>query len=139
MKLLHQTTGLLAVVVFLLTGQYLEIYYPDMDAVNDGMRMLFRSRHIYILLAGLVNLGIGTYFSYRRERWRRALQLTGSLLLLLAPFLLIAAFFYEPRLANLQRMFTLPAIVCLLAGTLLHLFGGVRESSSSSPVSKSTL
>lgn len=136
MKLTHQIVGLLVVVIFLLTGQYLDFYYPNMDEVGDGMRMLFRSRHIYILLAGLVNVGIGSYFVYRRERWRWAMQLTGSLLLLLAPFLLIVAFFYEPRLAHLQRMFTLPAIKCLLAGTLLHLLSGVgqgRDSSSSNP------
>lgn len=127
MKLLHQIIGIVVVVIFLLTGQYLEFYYPRMEEVGDGMRMLFRSRHIYILLAGLVNICIGTYFSYRKERWRQVLQLTGSLLLLAAPFLLLIAFFYEPRLPNLQRTFTLPAINLLLAGTLLHLLSGLRQ------------
>ena len=128
MKLLHQTIGIMVVIIFLLTGQYLDFYYPHMEGVSDGMRMLFRSRHIYILLAGLLNICIGTYFSYRKERWRRTLQLTGSILVLVAPFLLLAAFFYEPPRANLQRTFTLPAIVALLAGTLLHLLSGARQS-----------
>ncbi len=132
MKLLHQITGIVVVVIFLLTGQYLEFYYPRMDEVGDGMRMLFRSRHIYILLAGLVNICIGTYFNYRKERWRRTLQLLGSLMLLVAPFLLLAAFFYEPPLPHLQRTFTLPAIKSLLAGTLLHLLSGARQSASAS-------
>jgi Na+-driven multidrug efflux pump len=127
MKLLHQIVGIIVVIIFLLTGQYLELYYPHMDEVGDGMRMLFRSRHIYILLAGLLNIGIGSYFSYRKKRWRKVLQLTGSALVLVAPFLLLAAFFYEPPLANLQRTFTLPAIVSLLAGTLLHLLSGARQ------------
>jgi hypothetical protein len=124
MKLLHQIVGIIVVIIFLLTGQYLSIYYPHMNGVSDGMRMLFRSRHIYILMAGLLNIGIGTYFSYRPTRWRKALQLAGSLLLLLAPFLLIAAFFSEPQLPNLQRHFTLPAIEALFAGALLHLLSG---------------
>jgi undecaprenyl pyrophosphate phosphatase UppP len=130
MKLLHQITGIVVVVLFLLTGQYLEIYYPRMNEVNDGMRMLFRSRHIYILLAGLVNICIGTYFNYRAERWRKNLQLVGSLLLLVSPFLLLAAFFYEPPLPHLQRTFTLPAIKALLAGTIFHLLSGVGHGAS---------
>jgi hypothetical protein len=128
MKLLHTIVGITVVVIFLLTGQYLDFYYPHMEGVGDGMRMLFRSRHIYILLAGLINIGIGTYFSYQQKRWRQIMQLTGSTLLLIAPFLLLAAFFYEPPRANLQRTFTLPAIVALLAGTLLHLLSGARQS-----------
>jgi hypothetical protein len=55
------------------------------------------------------------------------LQLLGSSLVLIAPFLLLAAFFYEPPLPNMQRTFTLPAIVSLLTGTLLHLLSGARQ------------
>lgn len=131
MKRLHQIIGILVAIIFLLTGQYLDFYYPHMEGVSDGMRMLFRSRHIYILLAGLLNIGIGTYFSYQSKRWRKVLQLSGSVLLLLAPFLLIVAFFSEPQLPNLQRHFTLPAIQALFAGTLLHLLSGVRQSKNS--------
>jgi hypothetical protein len=127
MRLLHQIVGILVIVIFLLTGQYLEFYYPHMTGVSDGMRMLFRSRHIYLLLAGLVNIAIGAYFSYRPQRWRKALQLVGSFLVLIAPFLLMAAFFSEPQMPNLPRQFTLPAIVALLAGTLLHLLSGIRS------------
>ena len=131
MKLLHQITGILVVVIFLLTGQYLDFYYPHMDGVSDGVRMMFRSRHIYILLAGLLNIGIGVYFSYHKKFWRKILQLTGSSMLLVAPLLLTAAFFYEPTHGHLQRPFTLPAIVALLSGTLLHLLSGIRQSGES--------
>lgn len=128
MKFLHQITGLLVVIIFLLTGQYLHLYYPHMDELGDGTRMLFRSRHIYLLLAGLLNIGIGAYFTYRNERWRRLLQLTGSALVLVAPFILLLAFFREPTLQNLQRPFTQPAIIALLTGTLLHLLSGAGQS-----------
>jgi hypothetical protein len=128
-KRLHQITGLLVVIIFLLTGQYMDLYYRHMEGVDDGMRMMFRSRHIYLLLAGLLNIGIGSYFSYRAEQWRKALQLAGSVLVLVAPFVLLLAFFREPTLANLQRPFTLPAIVALLTGTLLHLLSGLRQKS----------
>ena len=125
MKTLHLSVGALIVVVFLFTGQFMSFHNPQMTELGDGTRMMFRSRHIYILLAGLLNLGIGIYFSYRREKWRKVLQTAGSSLIVFAPFVLIIAFFYEPTLKGLQGILTLPAIVALLAGTFCHLFSGV--------------
>ena len=101
---------------------------PKMDEISDGMRMLFRSQHIYILLSGLLNLGIGTYVSYRQQRWRRVLQVIGSCFVIGAPFVLVGAFFYEPLLTGLMAPLTLPAIIALFAGTLLHLLSGARQS-----------
>ncbi|MGB7923338.1 MAG: hypothetical protein WCF57_08840 [Pyrinomonadaceae bacterium] len=124
MKLLHQMFGISVVVIFLLTGQYMEFYYPRIDELNDGARMMLRSRHIYILLAGLLNIGVGAYFSYRQASWRRALQLIGSALIIVATSLLIGAFFYEPQLAGMPRTLTLPGIVALSLGALCHLFSG---------------
>ena len=127
MKRLHLVVGLFVVVAFLLTGQFMDHHHPKMSDLDDGTRMMFRSRHIYLLLAGLVNLGIGMYFSYRTGRWQKLLQAIGSTLIIIAPFLSIAAFFYEPTIQGLQRTFSLPAIVALLAGTLFHLISGVRQ------------
>lgn len=132
MKALHLTVGWLAVAAFLLTGQYMDFHTPRMEELDDGARMLFRSRHIYILLAGLINLGIGIYFSYRTERWRKGLQVAGSLLILAAPFLLIGAFFHEPALKGLERTLTLPAVIALSVGALCHLFSGARRTKSTS-------
>jgi peptidoglycan/LPS O-acetylase OafA/YrhL len=125
MKTLHLILGVLVVLAFLLTGQFME--YRHVGEMDDGARMMFRSRHIYVLLAGLVNLGIGIYFTYRQERWRKILQLIGSLLVVISPLLLIAAFFYEPVLEGMQRTFTLPGIVALFAGVFCHLFSGMRQ------------
>src|SRR2546428_543326 len=75
MKKVHLTFGILVLIVFLLTGQYMDKYYHHMVGVPDGTRLLYRTRHIFILLSGLTNLGIGAYFSYRLESWRRVLQL----------------------------------------------------------------
>jgi hypothetical protein len=66
----------------------------------DGPRMLYRTRHIYILLSGLLNLGIGTYFTYGWTRWRRVLQFLGSALIVAATALFIAGFFWEAKLAG---------------------------------------
>jgi hypothetical protein len=115
------------VVVFLLTGQYMEFHNPKMPELDDGTRMMFRSRHIYILLTGLINVGIGAYFTNRDGLLRRALQWAGSILILIPPFVLIAAFFREPTLAGLQGSLTQPAIIATFVGTLLHLFSGARK------------
>jgi drug/metabolite transporter (DMT)-like permease len=129
MKRLHLIFGVLVVLVFLLTGQYMDFQEPKVREMTDeGARMMFRSRHIYVLLAGLVNLGVGAYFTYHVARWRKTLQIAGSILIVLAPLLMTIAFFYEPTLKGLQRTFTQPAIVALFAGVFLHLFSGMRQT-----------
>jgi len=128
MKLLHILLGAFVLVVFLLTGQYMNYLGVRSGALGDATRMMFRSRHIYILLAGLVNLAVGTYFVRRAGGWRKALQTSGSVLVLAAPLLLLAAFFTEPGAPGLRRHFTLPAIIILAVGTLLHAFSGLRQN-----------
>lgn len=108
--------------------------YHKVREMDEGARMMFRSRHIFILLAGLINLGVGVYFVYWRERWRKRLQMTGSILLIIAPLMLTVAFFYEPTLKGLQRPLTLPALVALIVGVFFHLFSGVRQGKDSSAI-----
>lgn len=124
MKRFHLTFGLLAVAAFLLTGQYMDRFHDHLEGMPDGARMMFRSRHIYILLAGLLNLGLGVYFRSRRQRARRVLQYAGSALIILATCLLVAAFFHEPTLPGLQTPFSRWGLYAILAGTLMHVFGG---------------
>jgi hypothetical protein len=135
MKTLHRIFGVLVILVFLLTGQFMDFHDPQVRKMTDeGTRMMFRSRHIYILLAGLINLGVGVYFTYWRERWRKRLQLTGSALLIIAPLLMTGAFFYEPTLKGLPRTLTLPALVALLLGVFCHLFSGMWQGKDSTVV-----
>lgn len=122
MKKFHQLFGIFLVVVFLLTGQYMNRYLGHLSGMPDGPRMLYRTRHIFILLAGLLNLGIGSYFAYRTELWRRMLQTLGSALIVLAPALFIVAFFCEPKLSNLDTPLSHWGMYTIAVGTLCHLF-----------------
>jgi peptidoglycan/LPS O-acetylase OafA/YrhL len=131
MKRFHLIFGLAIVIVFLLTGQYME--YVHNRQLPDGTRMLYRSRHIYLLLAGLLNLGIGTYFTARPRGWRRTLQVIGSLLVALAPLLLLAGFFSEPQKGPEQTMLAPLGIFALAFGTLFHLISGAREKPTRGP------
>jgi peptidoglycan/LPS O-acetylase OafA/YrhL len=132
MKTLHRIFGVLVILAFLLTGQFMDFQHPPVREMTDeGTRMMFRSRHIYILLAGLLNLGVGIYFTYWRERWRKILQVVGSSLMIVATLMLIGAFFYEPTLKGLQRTLTLPGIVAFVVGVFCHLFSGIRQGNKS--------
>ena len=127
MKRFHVVFGLVVLIVFLLTGQYMDRYHDHLEFMADGPRMLYRSRHIFILMSGLLHLGIGTYFSYRPTATRRALQIVGSILITVATVLFTIAFFYESRLEGLQNFLSLPGTIMIAAGTLLHLFSGLRQ------------
>jgi hypothetical protein len=127
MKRLHLVVGVATILAFLLTGQYMDYLHVRTGVLGETARVMFRSRHIYLLLAGLVNLGLGSYYSQRGRGWRRGLQLLGSWLVALAPALMLAAFFTEPGEPGLLRHFTLPAVVILSVGTLLHVLSGIRQ------------
>ena len=127
MKKVHLIFGVLVVLVFLLTGQYMDKFYNHMHGVADGPRLLYRTRHIFILLSGLLHLGIGAYFTYQTEPWRRAIQLLGSLLIFAASFLYLVAFFYEPNLNNnLHTPLSHWGTYAIAAGAVLHVVSGAK-------------
>lgn len=90
--------------------------------------MLYRSRHIFILMSGLLHVGIGSYFKYRLQSWRRVLQFIGSLLITIATVVFTIAFFYEPGLPELQNPLSLSATISTAVGVLLHLISGAKDS-----------
>lgn len=126
LKLVHLIVGGLTVLIFLFTGVYMRWNFPEIYGGNQATRMMFRASHIYILLAGLLNAALGSYFVFSAERWKQKLQIFGSVLILAATGLFIAAFFYEPFLGSIKRPLTLPAMIMLLAGMFGHFIGSVK-------------
>ena len=120
MKRLHLVVGAIALVAFVLTGQYMDRAHAHLRGMPDAPRLLFRSAHIYLLFAALVNLLLGTYLRPAASRYARALQLAGSAALLATPVMFGAAFFVEPWLDGLVRPWARPAIYLSLAGVLAH-------------------
>ena len=135
MKAFHIIFGIAIVITFLLTGQYMDRYLNHLYTTPDFERMFYRSRHIYILLSGLLNIGIGAYFSYRVGRLRIALQLLGSLMIVIASVLFVVAFFYEPPKASFYTPFSRQALYLTLNGTLLHLISGLGSHTKTPPQS----
>ena len=128
MKRFHIIFGLIVVVNFLLTGQYMDRYHQHLMYMPDGPRMMYRSRHIFILMSGLLHVGIGSYFKYRLQTWRRVLQMIGSVLMTIAPVVFTIAFFYEPTLQDLHNPLALWGVISMAVGALLHLIGGAKET-----------
>jgi len=127
MKKVHLIFGVFVVVGFLLTGQYMDKFYNHLVGMPEAPRLLYRTRHIFILLAGLLNLVIGAYFVYRVEAWQRTFQLLGSLLIFVASFLFIIAFFYEPNLGTLRTPLSHWGAYAITTGALLHVLSGVQQ------------
>jgi hypothetical protein len=127
MKLFHVIFGVAVFIVFLLTGQYMDRYFHHLVGMPDGPRLLYRTRHIFILFSGLLNVGIGAYLVQRPKGWQRILQLLGSILLTLASLLLILAFFYDTTRGDLRAPLSHWAIYAIAVGTLFHLLSSLRE------------
>lgn len=127
LKRFHLIFGILIFVVFVLTGQYMQHFHNRLQGMEDFPRILFRSRHIYILFASLVNLGIGTYFIYWQERWRKVLQIVGSVLIVVCSVSLVAAFFYETSNRIFDTPFSRFGVIVLALGTGLHLISGLGK------------
>lgn len=136
MRRFHQIFGWIIFVAFLLTGQYLRIYHNRLADTADGMRMLYRSRHIYILLAALLNITLGLYFSYAASRWRRGFQVAGSAVIVIMTLLLIPAFFYEPELGPTRTVLSYFGIIGMAFGLLLHFIGAPRTAIANAPATQ---
>jgi hypothetical protein len=119
----HRWVGLLTLGVFVTSGVFLKLRLPDLAAHNDSIRWLFRANHIYLLMAGLLNLA--AVHAPSVTRWRARAQGIGSALLLLAPVVLVAAFIREPGTPEPGRPLTHAGIIALAAGTVLR--AGLRR------------
>lgn len=127
LRAIHLYAGWLFVLIFALTGQYMRhIIHPAMEA-DPILRFSMRANHIYILLFGLVHLCLGAYWRCSVDVRRQKLQLAGSVSLLIATVLVIAAFFFEPKIGA-ERPTLLAAMHVAVVGVGLHLLS-VRNTS----------
>ena len=126
MSRLHLIFGLLLFVVFLITGQYMRADFPDKEAIDQSLRLLMRSRHIYILFSAFIHIGLGLYFIPRAEKWRKTLQYGGSIVLMASSILLVVAFIQETYAFRAFSELSRFGIYTSLAGVGLHLLAAAR-------------
>jgi hypothetical protein len=96
----HLFIGGLGLALFLLQGQYMARVLAVSD-LPDAARMMYRSAHIYLLMASVANIVAG-YFMAPTAVVRPLQRLIG-IVLLLSPFLFIWSFFTEATAASLDR------------------------------------
>jgi hypothetical protein len=127
LRKLHFAVGLVGVAAFLATGVYLSAGFPDLYAKNEILRYLYRSNHVYILLASLINVALGVHLAAPQPGWRTTLTVVGSLLALASPAVLCFAFFLEAPVPTPERVLTQLGVIALTAGIALHVLGGARR------------
>jgi hypothetical protein len=123
----HRIAGIATVGTFIFTGVYMKLRFPELYGGSEFVHVMYRSNHIYILLAGLVNVGLGLYLAARPPGWRGRVQVAGSALVMAAPILLAVAFFRDPPLASVHRVITTVGIVTLALGMLGHVVARPRR------------
>jgi hypothetical protein len=126
-RTLHFVVGMAGVAAFLATGVYMRAGFPDLYAANEVLRYLYRSNHVYVLLASLVNVALGVHLTPVAPGWRAMVSVIGSLLALASPAVLCFAFFVEAPLASPERVWTLLGVAMVAAGIALHVLGGARR------------
>jgi len=129
MSYVHLVFGILVYIVFLITGKFMRVDFPDKEIIPAEFRLLMRSRHIYILLAGLIHIVLGVYLQKRLEIWRKALQTFGSVLLFAGTASLVWAFIYETYTTKQFSEVSRAGLYATLTGTIFHLFGGFQLKS----------
>lgn len=122
LRRVHLIVGIAAIVAFLLSGQLLGHHHPAMEQLPPELRMMYVSRHIYLLAGALVNGVLGLYLQLQPSSWRRVLQMIGSILILTSVLPLSMAFLGEPPLGMAGRGWrSLIGLISLFVGVMTHL------------------
>ena len=127
MRPVHLIFGAALFVIFLTTGRFMRVDFPDKDVIPQELRLLMRSRHIYILFSALIHLVLGIYLQIRPELGRKILQYSGSLVLIASSVLLVWAFIIETYSLQQYSDISRFGIYTSLAGVGLHLLGGIGK------------
>ena len=128
MSYAHLIFGIILFVVFLITGRFMRMDFPDKDIIPQELRLLMRSRHIYILFSSLIHILLGLYLQMHENVWRKYLQIFGSALLFSASALLVWAFVFETYTAKHFSDISRYGLYASLAGTIFHLLSRNRIS-----------
>lgn len=128
MKKVHFWLGLITIVLFILSGQFMRATLPEFSGEIDGGRMMYRASHIYLLMIGAMNLLVGLYYRPFVGLWPPRLQTLGSGLLVLAVPLLMAAFWFEPPDISSDRQLTFYGAVAVLASCVVLMLAALLDS-----------
>ena len=116
---LHIIVGYAFLLIFLLTGVYLLISFPDLYAGREEVRMMYRSNHIYLLMAALINILYGHLFTIDTGSTAiKSLKAISGGIVALAPIDLLGEFIVEPPQYLVERPITFWGILALIVGVV---------------------
>lgn len=125
MKWFHLAVGVLLFAAFCVTGKMMRLDFPDKELISPDLRLLMRSRHIYILFNSLIWMALGVYFRANPRVLQRAMQYFGSIMLAISAGFLIYGWYVESyQLAHFSDL-SREGIYLSLAGVGFHLIGGI--------------
>lgn len=127
LRWIHLVFGSILFFVFTVTGSYMRADFPDKEAIPPELRLLMRSRHIYILFSALLHLTLAAYVRTGPFKPARIMQFAGSALLSISSFYLVRAFIVETYSAQTFSDLSRSGIYASLAGVVLHLLGGLGQ------------
>lgn len=114
-------------------------HQPGVQTLSESTRLMFRSRHIYILASGLVNLMLGLYLQRRAVGWRGITQTIGSGLLIGSSALLILAFSVESKIGFQQDMrWSANGLYALFSGCMAHFASSIGKLQQSTKDDRNT-
>jgi len=100
MQNLHFIVGISGIFAFIGTGQYMHIALNELRDMDDASRMLYRSAHIYILLAAFMNILLSVAEIKIPYRW---IERFTAILCLAMPGVMTLEFFYGPKTIEAHR------------------------------------
>ena len=121
---LHLIVGVGGIILFVLTGQYMDLVLDHLAGMPDGPRMLYRSAHIYILLTSMMNLVYGLGFRPVQPDW---IQNISSMAIALAPGLMLLEFFCGATSVDEMRLYVVISTYSLVAVAVLMLWAHRRQ------------
>ena len=127
MSWFHLIFGFVLFFVFTTTGSYMRADFPDKEAIPQELRILMRSRHIYILFSALIHLVLGAYLRMGTDMRIKLIQYAGSLMLIASSVFLVWAFITETYFLQHFSDLSRNGIYTALAGVGLHLLGGIAR------------
>jgi hypothetical protein len=124
LQLTNLTIGIAVVILFAITGLLMRHYYHNAEA-PDVERLYRRSRHLFLLLAGLMQGGIGVYITVHQDKYSNVIQWMATGLMTLGSTCLAYSFFYEIPQQVVETSAARMAMYFMLASGVLHLGSGL--------------
>jgi hypothetical protein len=111
----HWFVGTLTLIIFPLAGVYMR-FVAAVPQLADAPRLVYRSRFLFLLLVALANLALS------RAQPQHFVTRLASLIVLVAPALLLFAFFTDPAHGVHSSLVTVTAMRALFLAAVLMAF-----------------